>query len=69
MARVRNQISPEVAKQLVDLAVEMQRSVFWDEGIPEWGTKARKIKSESLGVGPELSRLMMPQAVAGQVAR
>jgi hypothetical protein len=67
MAQGGNRVSPEVAKQLVDLAAEMRRLVFGGEGVPKWGTKFSEIESEALSVGQELSRLMMEQAVTGQV--
>lgn len=56
MARNNHQVSPEVAKQLVDLARQVRLLI---DGIPEWRTKFAQIKDDALEVGREVSRLTM----------
>ena len=69
MARNHPKVSPEVAAELVDLARQMRRLIYGDEGVPEWGTKFSRIEADALEVGRELSRLMMQQAVGEQAVR
>ena len=66
MAQGRRQVSPEVARQLVDLARQMRPLVYGGDGVPEWGTKISQIESEAMSVAHEFGRLMMEQAVEGQ---
>ena len=66
MAQGRRQVSPEVARQLVDLARQMLQLVSGDDGVPVWGTKFSQIESEAMSVAHEFGRLMMGQAVEGQ---
>ena len=66
MAQGRRQVSPEVAKQLVDMARQMRQIAYGGDGVPQWGTKFSEIESEAMSIGHELSRLMMEQAVDGQ---
>lgn len=61
-----NEVSPEVAARLADLAVEMRQLVYGKDGVPEWGTKFSEIESQGMNVGLELARLMMEQAVSEQ---
>ena len=66
MAHGRSQVSPEVAKQLVDTARQMRQLAYGGDGIPQWGTKFSEIESNAMSIGHELSRLIMEQAVEGQ---
>mgnify|MGYP001795011587 CR=1 FL=1 len=66
MARGKNEVSPEVASKLVDLAREMRKLIYEADGVPVWGTKFSDIESDCLTVGNELSRLMMEQSIIGQ---
>lgn len=61
-----NDVSPEVAVQLVGLARQMRELVFGGDGVPEWGTKFTEIESQGMQVGLELARLFMEQAVEEQ---
>jgi len=73
MARQKQELSPEVAARLADLAHEMRRLLYQGdpgaEGIPVWGTKFSAIETDCLAVGAEMGRLMIEQAVAGQGQR
>ena len=69
MGRVRNGISPEVAKQLLEVAQQMRREMYGDDGVPKWGTKFAEIEGDCVAVGSELARLMIEQSVEGQVPR
>ena len=69
MARVQNNVSPEVAQRLVDLAREMRQLVYGESGIPKWGTKFTQIESDGMAVGHELARLMMEQSVTDQAGQ
>jgi hypothetical protein len=65
-----NDVSPEVAARLAELAVEMRQLMYGKDGVPEWGTKFTEIESQGMNVGLELARLLMEQSVgeqAGQV--
>ena len=66
MAQGRRQVSPEVARQLVDMARQMRQLVYGGDGVPKWGTKFSQIESEAMSVAHEFGRLMMEQAVEGQ---
>ena len=66
MAQGRRQVSPEVARQLVDLARQMRQLVSGGDGVPEWGTRFSQIESEAMSVAHEFGRLMREQAVEGQ---
>ena len=44
MAKVSMQLSPQVAKQLEDMARSMCRELYGDEGAPQWGTNFRKLR-------------------------
>lgn len=66
MAQIRNQVSPQAAAQLVEMAKQMRQLVFGKDGAPEWVTKFTHMEGESMAVGLELARLMMPQATADQ---
>lgn len=65
-----NDVSPQVAARLAELAREMRQLVYGKDGVPEWGTKFTEIESQGMNVGLELARLFMEQSVdeqAGQV--
>jgi hypothetical protein len=61
-----NDVSPEVAGRLAELAKEMRQLVFGGNGVPVWGTKFTEIEAEGMNVGLELGRLFMEQSVAEQ---
>lgn len=69
MARRQNNVSPEVAQRLVDLAREMRQLVYGESGVPKWGTKFSQIESDGMAVGHELARLIMEQSVADQAGQ
>lgn len=65
-----NDVSPEVAARLAELATEMRQLIYGKNGVPEWGTKFTEIESQGMNVGLELARLLVEQSVgeqAGQV--
>ncbi|MDP6526842.1 MAG: hypothetical protein QGH15_21805 [Kiritimatiellia bacterium] len=65
-----NDVSPEVAARLAELAGEMRQLVYGKDGVPQWGTKFTEIESNGMNVGLELARLFMEQSVdeqSGQV--
>lgn len=67
MGRKENQVSPEVARRLLDMARELRGEVYGGDGVPKWGTKFSRIEEDCVAVGYELARLMIEQSVAGQV--
>lgn len=64
-----NDVSPEVAARLAELAVEMRQLMYGKDGVPEWGTKFTDIESQGMNVGLELARLLMEQSVSGQAGQ
>lgn len=64
-----NNVSPEVATRLAELAGEMRQLMYGEDGVPEWGTKFTEIESEGMSVGLELARLIMEQSVDKQSDR
>lgn len=64
-----NNVSPEVAARLAELAVEMRQLMYGNDGIPEWGTKFTEIESDGMNVGLELARLLMEQSVSEQAGQ
>lgn len=68
MARAKNDVSPRVASRLAEIAREMRQLVYGEEGCPEWGTRFSQIEASGMGIGHELARLFMQQAVADQAA-
>ena len=64
-----NDVSPEVAARLAELAGEMRQLVYGEQGVPEWGTKFTEIESQGMHVGLELARLFMEQSVDEQSGR
>jgi hypothetical protein len=61
-----NDVSPQVAARLAELAREMRELTYGDEGVPEWGTKFTQIESQGMHIGLELARLFMEQSVQEQ---
>jgi len=61
-----NDVSPEAAVRLAELAREMRQLVYGGDGVPEWGTKFTEIESQGMKVGLELARVFMEQAVDEQ---
>lgn len=61
-----NNVSPQVAARLVELAREMRELTYGGEGVPEWGTKFTEVESQGMNVGLELARLFMEQSFAEQ---
>ena len=64
-----NDVSPEVAARLAELAVEMRQLMYGKDGVPEWGTKFTEIESQGMNVGLELARLLMEQSVSEQAGQ
>lgn len=65
-----NDVSPDVAKRLVEIAREMRQLLYGEKAAPPWGTQFTQIESEGMDIGRELARLFMEQSVgeqAGQV--
>ena len=46
-----NDVSPEVAAELAQVASRMRQLVYGDGAIPEWGTKFTEIESQGSNVG------------------
>lgn len=67
MGRCKNQVSPEVAGRLLDMARELRCEVYGSDGIPKWGTRFSRIEEDCVAVGYELARLMIEQSLEGQV--
>ncbi len=61
-----NDVTPEVAARLAELAEEMRQVIYGPGGVPEWGTKFTEIESQGMNVGLELARLFMEQSVDEQ---
>lgn len=61
-----NQVPPEVAARLAELAGEMRREVYGGKGVPVWGTKFTEIETEGMNLGLEFARLFMEQSVTEQ---
>ena len=66
MAKVSMQFSPQVLKQLQDMARSMCRELYGDEGAPQWGTKFSKIEADGITIGNELARLIIQMSVQVQ---
>jgi hypothetical protein len=66
MAKVSKLFSPQVAKQLQDMARNMCRELYGDEGAPQWGTKFSEIEADGITIGNELARLMIQMSVEVQ---
>jgi hypothetical protein len=73
MAKPKQELSPEVATRLADLAREMRQILYQgdsgQEGVPAWGTKFSRIEADCLTVSDEIGRLMIEQAVTEQGLR
>ena len=66
MTRPQNNVTPEVAERLAQLARELRIAVYGEEGFPVWGTKFDEIEQQGMDIGQELSRQFMEQSVASQ---
>ena len=66
MTRTQNNVSPEVAQRLAEVAREMRDAVYGEAGCPEWGTKFNDIETQGMNIGLEIARLFMEQAVDQQ---
>jgi hypothetical protein len=64
-----NDVTPQVAARLAELAREMRQLAYGEDGVPEWGTKFTEIESQGMDVGLELARLFMEQSVEAQAER
>jgi hypothetical protein len=62
----KNDVSPEVAERLAELAGEMRALVYGQQAFPEWGTKFAEIESQGMNIGLEFARLFMEQSVDQQ---
>lgn len=61
-----NDVSPEAAARLAEMAREMREMIYGEQAYPEWGTKFTEIESEGMNIGLELARLFMEQSVGEQ---
>ena len=61
-----NDVSPEAAARLAEMAREMRELVYGEQAYPEWGTKFTEIESEGMNLGLELARMFMEQSVSEQ---
>ncbi len=61
-----NDVSPEVAARLAEVAREMRELAYGEQAYPEWGTKFTEIETEGMNIGLELARLFMEQSVGEQ---
>jgi len=61
-----NNVSPEAATRLAEMAREMRELVYGEQAYPEWGTKFTEIESEGMNLGLELARMFMEQSVGEQ---
>ncbi len=66
MTRPQNNVAPEVAEQLAQMARELRVAVYGEEGFPVWGTKFDEIEQQGMDIGREVARLFMEQTVASQ---
>ena len=66
MTRTQNNVSPEVAQRLAEVAREMRDAVYGEAGCPEWGTKFNDIETQGMNIGLEITRPFMEQAVDRQ---
>jgi len=64
--RTRREIDPQVQERLREVAGELRRLLYGENGFPEWGTLFREIENDGMSVGLELARLLMEQATAEQ---
>lgn len=66
MTRTQNNVSPEVAQRLAEVARELREVVYGEAGCPEWGTKFNDIEAQGMNIGLEVARLFMEQSVDQQ---
>ena len=66
MAKVPMPFSPQVLKQLQEMARSMCRELYGDAGAPQWGTKFSKIEADGITIGNELARLIIQRSVQVQ---
>lgn len=66
MTRTQNNVSPEIALQLAQIAREMRLSIYGGDGSPVWGTRFDDIEQQAMDIGHEMARLFMEQAVERQ---
>ena len=66
MATPRKPIDPELQARLREVAAELRRALYGEDGFPEWGTRFREIEQDGMSVGLELARLVMEQSVSEQ---
>lgn len=62
----QNDVRPEVASRLAELAAEMRKLVYGEQAFPEWGTRFTEIESQGMSIGLEFARLFMEQSVDQQ---
>ena len=59
MAKVPMPFSPQVLKQLQEMARSMCRELYGDEGAPQWRITVSEIEADGITIGNELARLMI----------
>jgi hypothetical protein len=62
----RNDVTPEAAARLAEVARELRQLTYGEQAYPEWGTKFTEIESEGMNLGLELARVFMEQSVGEQ---
>jgi len=66
MTRTQNNVSPEIAQRLAEVAHELRTALYGEAGCPEWGTKFNDIEEQGMNIGLEVARLIMEQTVEEQ---
>ena len=66
MAKVSMPFTPQVLKQLQEMARSMCRELYGDEGAPQSDTNFSEIEADGITIGNELARLMIQRAVQVQ---
>ena len=66
MAKVPMPFSPQVLKQLQEMARSMCRELYGDEKAPQWGTRLSETEAGGITIGNELARLMIQRSVQVQ---
>ena len=57
----KSKLTPEIRRQLAELAAESRKSMYGDQRFPEWGTSFAEIEADANELGREYIRLLMEQ--------
>ena len=66
MAKVSMPFTPQVLKQLQEMARSMCRESYGDEEASQWGTKCSELEADGITIGNELARLIIQRSVQVQ---